>query len=281
MAQHSPTTQHQTEGVAMSVYNARSTRLAATLESMSLPDCLTLPRHLAVAAAVGVGGGSLLLLFVFLVTGPFGWIDLRLGPAAVPAWSAVLCLTFSVQHSVMVRRPLRRRLAVVADSRYHGALYALVSGIVLLVVVLMWQESEVVVVQLLGWARLLTRIVVVATIAGFAWGVWSLPGFDLLGLKPLLRASHGKPIRSARFLVRGPYRWVRHPMYTLTLVLLWCYPDLTLDRMVLNLLWTGWITVGAALEERDLVADFGDDYRRYRTRVPMLLPWRRPYSHFG
>jgi protein-S-isoprenylcysteine O-methyltransferase Ste14 len=67
-------------------------------------------------------------------------------------------------------------------------------------------------------------------------------------------------------------------MYTLTLVLLWSYPDLTLDRLLLNLLWTSWIWVGSVLEERDLVEDFGDAYRGYRRRVPMLLPWRRPYT---
>jgi methanethiol S-methyltransferase len=38
---------------------------------------------------------------------------------------------------------------------------------------------------------------------------------------------------------------------------------------------TAYIFVGIWLEERDLVAVFGDDYRRYRQRVSMLVPWRR------
>ena len=38
---------------------------------------------------------------------------------------------------------------------------------------------------------------------------------------------------------------------------------------------TAYIIVGILLEERDLVGMFGDDYRRYRQRVSMLVPWRK------
>jgi protein-S-isoprenylcysteine O-methyltransferase Ste14 len=38
---------------------------------------------------------------------------------------------------------------------------------------------------------------------------------------------------------------------------------------------TAYIIVGILLEERDLIGLFGDDYRRYRQRVSMLVPWRK------
>ena len=76
------------------------------------------------------------------------------------------------------------------------------------------------------------------------------------------------------FVVRGPYRWVRHPFYFFSLLLIWSCPDLSLDRLLHNILWSTWIVVGSVLEERDLVADFGEPYRDYQRKVPMLIPWR-------
>ena len=62
----------------------------------------------------------------------------------------------------------------------------------------------------------------------------------------------------------------------MVLVMIWSSPDLTGDRLMFNITWTAWIVVGTILEERDLVEEFGDEYLRYRERVPMLIPWRLP-----
>ena len=65
-------------------------------------------------------------------------------------------------------------------------------------------------------------------------------------------------------------------MYFVVLLMIWSYPVLTADRLLFNVLWTLWIVLGAVLEERDLVADFGDDYREYQRTVPMLVPVKAP-----
>jgi hypothetical protein len=54
--------------------------------------------------------------------------------------------------------------------------------------------------------------------------------------------------------------------------MIWSCPDLTTDRLLFNGVWTVWIVFGAFMEERDLIAEFGDAYRAYQRRVPMFLP---------
>jgi len=72
--------------------------------------------------------------------------------------------------------------------------------------------------------------------------------------------------------VAGPYRWVRHPLYLFMILMIWSCPDLTADRLLFNLLWTVWVAIGSYFEERDLIIEFGDVYREYQKRVPMLIP---------
>jgi protein-S-isoprenylcysteine O-methyltransferase Ste14 len=62
------------------------------------------------------------------------------------------------------------------------------------------------------------------------------------------------------------------------LVLIWTGSDLTSDRLLFDLLWTVWIVIGARLEEADLLARFGDTYRSYQRKTPMLIPWRAPVA---
>jgi protein-S-isoprenylcysteine O-methyltransferase Ste14 len=234
------------------------------------------------AASATLGAGSLLLLLAFLFFGPLEIVDLRLDHRAALAFDVVLSLLFFLQDSTMTRSGFRGRLSRLVRKELQAAVYSVASGLVLVVVLLLWQETAEPLIAVTGPARWALRGLFVVSLLGFAWGARALGPFDSLGLRAIRRHRQGKPAEVLRFRIRGPYRWVRHPLYFFALVLFWAQPELTASRLLFNVLWTSWVWVGTVLEERDLVATFGQPYRDYQRRVPMLIPYRpRPHRASG
>jgi len=139
-------------------------------------------------------------------------------------------------------------------------------------VILLWQTSTQTVITLPGFFRWSLRAVSFLSLLAFYWGVKALRFFDPFGLKPIINRLRGRNPTAMPITVVGPYRWVRHPLYLFMILMIWSCPDLTRDRLLFNILWTVWIVIGSYLEEIDLIVEFGDVYREYQKRVPMLIP---------
>lgn len=116
------------------------------------------------------------------------------------------------------------------------------------------------------WSRWCGVVLGVVTIPSIAWVLGSLG--DNVSETVLTKTEH-------RLVMTGPYRWVRHPLYTTGIVLF----------LAIGLMQASWlvlaVAVAAALsiallvipaEERALVAKFGDEYRTYTSRTGGLLP---------
>jgi protein-S-isoprenylcysteine O-methyltransferase Ste14 len=105
---------------------------------------------------------------------------------------------------------------------------------------------------------------------GLLLGVYQTGGMQFLGLAQLI-----VPITEetpARFVSNGLYGYVRHPLYSLGLVIIWLAPLMSWNVLGFNLGITLYILVGIKFEERKLLAEFGQLYADYPRRVPMLLP---------
>jgi protein-S-isoprenylcysteine O-methyltransferase Ste14 len=123
----------------------------------------------------------------------------------------------------------------------------------------------------------------------FAPGVWSLAMYllqimvaaalfsclrqtgigNFIGLSQL----HGGGDRQPQLIDDGWYAVVRHPLYLLSIIFLILSPVMTAQRALLMALSIPYFIIGGHLEERRLMEEFGERYRRYRQRVPLLIPW--------
>jgi protein-S-isoprenylcysteine O-methyltransferase Ste14 len=75
------------------------------------------------------------------------------------------------------------------------------------------------------------------------------------------------------FVVSGIHRIIRHPWYLGGIMIVWAQ-DLSASTILINILINVYFIIGAVLEERKLVIEFGEKYREYQQRVSMLIPWR-------
>ena len=230
------------------------------------------------ALAAFWGLAPLLLFTVFLFFGSLNFVKMELSEPMALTWNAMLSFLFFFQHSGLVRRRFRARQAKIIPPHYNDAFFSITSGIILTIVISVWQPSTTVLYELDGFPRQIARCVFILASAGFLWGVNTLKSFDAFGRTPIEAHLNGTRPELQEFAVCGPYRWVRHPLYFFTFLLIWSCPDLTADRLLFNILWTVWIYIGTVLEEKDLLSAFGNQYRNYQRNVPMLLPWKTPRS---
>ncbi len=219
-----------------------------------------------------LGAGSLALFGAFLWTGNVSTIDLRLTTGLLMLWDAFLCLLFFAQHSILVRRSVRAALKRTVPEYLQGVAYTMTSAVALLGVILLWQHSAMNVYALHGAARWPFRVILLLAFAGVVWGIQSLERFDAFGIDMYLAHVRGRQLPPVSMTVDGPYGMVRHPFYAFGIVAVWATPVLSVDRLLFNCLFTGWIYLGARLEERDLLGEFGEHYAFYRKAVPMFLP---------
>lgn len=100
-------------------------------------------------------------------------------------------------------------------------------------------------------------------------GVLQTGALNFIGLAQLIR---NQPPATPKLTVHGLYRYVRHPLYTASLIILWLTPEMTLNRLILWSIFTLYFIIGAAFEERKLLREFGQQYADYKAKTPMLLP---------
>jgi protein-S-isoprenylcysteine O-methyltransferase Ste14 len=187
--------------------------------------------------------------------------------------NVLLVGAFGVQHSVMARPAFKAWWTRFVPPSIERSTYVVLSSAVLVLLYWQWRTMPAVIWDVrqpagrlavwalfwLGWAIALASTFMVSH-------------FDLFGLRQVYLAWRGKPYTHIGFHARFLYRLVRHPLMLGFLIAFWAAPTMTAGHLLFSIAMTGYILIAVQLEERNLVAALGDQYRDYRREVPMLLP---------
>ena len=228
---------------------------------------------------VGVAGFTLAIgsmaAFVAFLAG-VGWprgIDEGDTGALAPWIDVALVAGFGLVHSGLARKPVREIVGRRVGEPYERAVYSVVAGLQIVILVAFWRPLPETVWQLHGAAARGALWTLFAAGWGIVlWALASVDGSQLFGLRRAWSGSVAPVADDPPLVARGPYRWVRHPLYTATLLALFAAPTMSRGRLLLAVGFAAYIAIGVRFEERDLVRAYGDAYRAYRDRVPGFLP---------
>jgi protein-S-isoprenylcysteine O-methyltransferase Ste14 len=227
------------------------------------------------------------LVFLIAFLYAVGFVEGMVVPKTISSGSAgplseaivvnlVLMSLFAIQHSVMARRQFKAWWTQYVPASVERSTYVLLASLVLLLLFWQWRPmpsvvwqvknpelaSAIVGLSFVGWLIVLTS-------------TFLINHFELFGLHQVTNNVSGKAMPTPQFRTPLYYKFVRHPLYLGFIIAFWAAPTMSAGHLLFAAVTTAYIVVGALLEENDLIAVFGDEYRRYRKTVAMLVPWRR------
>jgi protein-S-isoprenylcysteine O-methyltransferase Ste14 len=201
--------------------------------------------------------------------------------AVVPLTEAIvvnllLMSLFAIQHSVMARRQFKEWWTQYVPKPVERSTYVLLASLALILLFWQWRPIPTVVWQVAD--PQIAMAVLAISFLGWVLVLFStflINHFELFGLHQVANNLAGRDMPPVRFKTPVLYKVVRHPIYLGFIIAFWAAPTMTAGHLLFAAVTTVYIFVGIALEEHDLIELFGDEYRRYRERVSMLIPWRK------
>src|SRR6476469_4322929 len=188
---------------------------------------------------------------------------------------AALLALFAVQHSLMARPWFKSAWTKLVPREAERSTYVLFSSLALLAMFWLWRPMGGVVWNI---DQPLIRMVVYGLfVKGWLLVLGStflINHFDLFGLRHVYLFLRGKEYTQLKFGTPILYRHVRHPLYLGWLFTFWATPTMTVAHLVFAIATTVYILMAIQFEEKDLIDLHGDEYRRYKEAVPMIVPIR-------
>ncbi len=157
----------------------------------------------------------------------------------------------------------------------YRLIFNILSGVLIIPILLLsysWRSEP-----LWHWSPLLfwiTNIITLLTVIAFFISTRYYDMAEFMGTRQWRERSK-RVEDQEQFVIGDFHRFVRHPWYTMGIVIIWCRE---LDPIMLTnaIMLTLYFIIGSRLEERKLVQYHGEIYTQYSQKVPGLIPrpWR-------
>lgn len=200
-----------------------------------------------------------------------GGVDAPLQEALIV--NVLLLGVFAVQHSLMARPEFKRQWTKIVPKSIERSTYVLFASLALLLLYWQWRpittavwtvDNDIVrhvlnALFLVGWT-----IVLLST--------FMINHFDLFGLRQVYMNLRNRGQAELGFRSPFFYKFLRHPIMLGFLIAFWSTPAMTVGHLLFTIATTAYILIAIQLEERDLSRMFGEQYKEYRRKTPMLIP---------
>jgi len=196
------------------------------------------------------------LTFAVVTPGPFRPGDV--------AWDVLLFSAFALHHSVLAREPIRRRLLDVFPNLERSA-YVWVASLLFLVVCWLWRAVAGVVWDVTGAMRWVFGLIQIAGLVLSVYSAALIDVWELAGVKQPDVDGHFE------FRTKGPYGYVRHPIYSGWFLIVFSVGTMTMTRFVFAIVSCVYVLIAIPLEERSLRRSSHGAYERYMKHVPWKL----------
>ena len=189
----------------------------------------------------------------------------------------LLWIAWCTLHSLLIASPVtgyfRHRLGT--GFRFYRLAYNGLSVVTLIPLLLYaWSLRSAPLFSFHGPWRALQFLLLFISFSLFLSGLRRYDSLQFLGFRQLVQADACAVLTEDCTLdLGGVLGMVRHPWYTGGILIVWAR-DLDMAAILTNTVITGYFIVGAFLEERKLIAEFGERYKDYQKRVSMFLPFK-------